>query len=149
VQLREFAHKQGWKTLEYIDRVTGKHSDRERFQQLFRDASQRKFDAVLYWSLDRFSREGVRETLNHLNLLGSYGVARRFTIDETRVGRNVQRPGHRNPRDGFLVRFHEFWAGSPWDCLQQSQQAMTRPGLSYKPISANFLSIPPLSGYAH
>src|SRR5215467_13267781 len=64
MQLREFAAKQGWKTLEYIDRVTGKHSDRERFQQLFQDASQRKFDVVLFWSLDRFSREGVRETLN-------------------------------------------------------------------------------------
>jgi len=75
MQLREFAYKQGWKTLEYIDRVTGKHSDRERFQQLFQDASQRKFDVVLFWSLDRFSREGVRETLNHLNMLDSYGVA--------------------------------------------------------------------------
>jgi DNA invertase Pin-like site-specific DNA recombinase len=42
---------------------------------LFQDASRRKFDAVLFWSLDRFSREGVRETLNHLNVLGSYGVA--------------------------------------------------------------------------
>ena len=75
MQLREFAYKQGWKTLEYIDRVTGKHSDRERFQQLFQDASQRKFDVVLFWSLDRFSREGVRETLNHLNMLDSCGVA--------------------------------------------------------------------------
>jgi DNA invertase Pin-like site-specific DNA recombinase len=29
---------------------------------------------VLFWSLDRFSREGVRETLNHLERLTSYGV---------------------------------------------------------------------------
>lgn len=59
---------------EYVDRATGKHSDREQFQRLFQDASQRQFDAVLFWSLDRFSREGVRETLNHLERLTSYGV---------------------------------------------------------------------------
>ncbi len=29
---------------------------------------------VLFWSLDRFSREGVRETLNHLERLTAYGI---------------------------------------------------------------------------
>jgi DNA invertase Pin-like site-specific DNA recombinase len=80
-QLREFAHSQGWTiTGEYTDRVTGKHSDREQFQKLFQDASQRKFDTVLFWSLDRFSREGVLATLNHLQRLSSHGVGyRSFT----------------------------------------------------------------------
>ena len=81
VQLRAFAASQGWTiTREYIDRATGKHSDREQFQRLFEDASQRKFDVVLFWSLDRFSREGVLETLNHLQRLAQYGVGyRSFT----------------------------------------------------------------------
>ena len=75
VQLRQFVAEQGWIVAEeYVDRATGKHSDRERFQKLFQDASQRKFDIVLFWSLDRFSREGVRETMNHLERLASYGV---------------------------------------------------------------------------
>ena len=56
---------------EYVDRATGKHSDREQFQRMFKDASQRKFDLVLFWSLDRFSREGVLETLNHLQRLAA------------------------------------------------------------------------------
>jgi DNA invertase Pin-like site-specific DNA recombinase len=74
-QLRQFAATQGWTLVhEYVDRATGKHSDREQFQQMFLDASQRKFDVVLFWSLDRFSREGVRETLNHLQRLNSYGI---------------------------------------------------------------------------
>jgi DNA invertase Pin-like site-specific DNA recombinase len=30
---------------------------------------------VLFWALDRFSREGVTETLNYLKVLDSYGVA--------------------------------------------------------------------------
>jgi DNA invertase Pin-like site-specific DNA recombinase len=81
VQLREFARAQSWTVVqEYVDRITGKHSDREEFRKLFADASQRKFDSVVFWSLDRFSREGVRETLNHLELLSRYGVGyRSFT----------------------------------------------------------------------
>lgn len=81
-QLREFARTQGWTvTGEYVDRASGKSADkRPQFQKLFEDASQRKFDTVLFWSLDRFSREGVRETLNHLERLSSYGVGyRSFT----------------------------------------------------------------------
>ncbi len=80
-QLRDFATKQGWTvTGEYIDRASGKHSDREQFQRLFVDASKRKFDSVLFWSLDRFSREGVLETLQHLQRLSGYGVGyRSFT----------------------------------------------------------------------
>src|SRR6516225_7092781 len=47
---------------------------------MFSDASKRKFSVLLFWSLDRFSREGVLETLQHLNRLTSYGVGyRSFT----------------------------------------------------------------------
>ena len=42
----------------------------------------RKFDLVLFWSLDRFSREGVFATLNHLERLTSYGVAWRSHTEE-------------------------------------------------------------------
>lgn len=74
-QLRQFAATQGWAVArEYVDRTTGKHSDREQFQKLFEHASQRLWDVVLFWSLDRFSRAGVRETLNDLERLNSYGV---------------------------------------------------------------------------
>jgi DNA invertase Pin-like site-specific DNA recombinase len=75
VQLREFAAKQSWQiTREYIDRETGGTSDRVQFQAMFADASRRKFDLVLFWSLDRLSREGVLETLQHLNRLTACGV---------------------------------------------------------------------------
>jgi len=74
-QLREFAQAQKWTIVhEYVDRATAKHSDREQFQRLFEDASRRKFDLVLFWSLDRFSREGVKQTLDHLERLSSSGV---------------------------------------------------------------------------
>src|ERR1035438_6888778 len=89
-QLREFCRKQEWKIVtEYTDRASGKHSDRERFQAMFAAASRREFDLVLFWSLDRFSREGTVETLQHLQRLTSYGVAwRSFTeqyLDSTGI----------------------------------------------------------------
>ena len=80
-QLRAFAARNGWTIVrEYIDHETGKVSDREQFNQMFRDASQRKFDVLLFWAMDRFTREGVLPTLQHLERLTSYGVGyRSFT----------------------------------------------------------------------
>jgi DNA invertase Pin-like site-specific DNA recombinase len=80
-QLREFAAKQGWEIVrEFVDRETGSTSDRPEFQAMFQAASRREFDVLLFWSLDRLSREGVLETLQHLNQLTGYGVCwRSFT----------------------------------------------------------------------
>src|ERR1700740_1924142 len=80
-QLREFAASQGWTIhREYVDHETGSTDDRSEFQSMFRDASQRRFDVLLFWALDRLSREGVLETLQHLNRLTCYGVGyRSFT----------------------------------------------------------------------
>jgi len=83
VQLREFADKQGWHVVrEYTDRESGGTADRPEFQAMFADASKRKFDLVLFWSLDRLSREGVLETLQHLNRLTSYGVGFRSYTEQ-------------------------------------------------------------------
>jgi DNA invertase Pin-like site-specific DNA recombinase len=89
-QLRDFAGKQDWTiAAEYVDRATGKRSDREQFQKMFAAASRREFDVLLFWSLDRLSREGVVETLNHLQRLTGYGVNyRSFTeqyLDSTGI----------------------------------------------------------------
>jgi len=74
-QLRAFAASQGWNIKrEYVDVATGKNGDREQFKALFKAASRREFALVLFWSLDRFSREGVLETLTHLQRLTSWGV---------------------------------------------------------------------------
>jgi DNA invertase Pin-like site-specific DNA recombinase len=59
---------------EYIDRASAKTADRPQFKRMFEDASRRKFDLVLFWALDRFTREGVLETLNHLQRLSAWGV---------------------------------------------------------------------------
>jgi DNA invertase Pin-like site-specific DNA recombinase len=81
LQLREFAAKQDWQIVaEYCDYESGSKADRVEFQRMFADASKRRFDLVLFWALDRLSREGVYATLQHLNRLESYGVGfRSFT----------------------------------------------------------------------
>src|SRR6266852_4031850 len=82
-QHREFSQKQGWTIFaEYIDQESGAKSDRSEFQQMFQDASRRKFDVLLFWSLDRLSREGALETLQHLNRLTSYGVQWRSLTEQ-------------------------------------------------------------------
>jgi len=74
-QLRTFAATQDWSIVhEYVDRASGKRGDREQFQKMFSAASRRRFDCLLFWSLDRLSREGTVKTLNHLERLNGYGV---------------------------------------------------------------------------
>jgi DNA invertase Pin-like site-specific DNA recombinase len=74
-QLRKFAKAQKWQlAYEYVDVESGSKADRPQFKQMFADASRRKFDLLLFWSLDRLSREGVLPTLRYLETLTSYGV---------------------------------------------------------------------------
>jgi len=77
-QLRAFCAKQGWRVeSEYVDHaVSGAKSGatRPEFARMMQDASKRKFDVLLFWSLDRLSREGVAQTLDYLNRLGAWGV---------------------------------------------------------------------------
>jgi DNA invertase Pin-like site-specific DNA recombinase len=77
-ELRDFVGRKtgdGWVLAqEYVDKASGKSADRPAFRRMFDAASRKEFDLVLFWSLDRFSREGVLETLQHLERLSSYGV---------------------------------------------------------------------------
>jgi DNA invertase Pin-like site-specific DNA recombinase len=77
-ELREFVTRRasdGWVLAhEFVDKASGKTADRPAFRRLFEAAARKDFDLVLFWSLDRFSREGVLETLQHLQRLSSHGV---------------------------------------------------------------------------
>jgi DNA invertase Pin-like site-specific DNA recombinase len=62
---------------EYVDYESGRKGaeKRKQFAALFDDAAKRKFDCVLFWALDRFSREGMAQTIFYLQRLSSHGVA--------------------------------------------------------------------------
>ncbi len=75
-QLREYCARQGWEVAEeYIDHESAKTGERAAFKRLFSDASRRKFEVVLVWALDRFTREGVLETFTYIEKLRDFRVA--------------------------------------------------------------------------
>ena len=79
LQLREFCEQ--WEghelVAEYVDRESGTRGRRERkdFDRMFADAARHRFDVVLFWALDRFSREGIRKTIAYFQRLDDCGVA--------------------------------------------------------------------------
>jgi DNA invertase Pin-like site-specific DNA recombinase len=80
-QLREYCQRQSFQIIaEYIDVCSGGKAERPQFKQMFEAARQRKFNLLLFWSLDRLSREGVLSTLQYLQRLTEYGIGyRSFT----------------------------------------------------------------------
>lgn len=94
VQLREFCQRSSWTIVhEYVDNQSGRTAKRGRFQAMFAAARKREFDLLLFWSLDRLSREGALETLQHLQALTEAGVGwKSYTeqyLDSTGVFRDA------------------------------------------------------------
>lgn len=78
VQLRKYAEQQGWTVdHEVVEVVSGGKSEKDRpgMASLFAGAEAKAFDVVLFWALDRFSREGSRRTVEYLGRLDDAGVA--------------------------------------------------------------------------
>src|SRR5580698_2912987 len=76
-QLRQYAAAQNWQIVEeIIDVASGGQSEKQRagLAKVFVLAHQRKFDTLLFWALDRFSREGSRRTIAHLTQLESFDI---------------------------------------------------------------------------
>lgn len=76
-QLGEFLQQEGYKLAqEFVDHESGRKGRRERsgFDSMFEAAENREFDILVFWSLDRFSREGIRKTIRYLQQLESLGV---------------------------------------------------------------------------
>src|SRR5215472_13722877 len=74
-QLREFAVSENWDvTAEYVDHESGAKADRPQFRRMLDSVAKRDFDVLLFWSVDRFSREGIVPVLTNLKRLSGYGV---------------------------------------------------------------------------
>lgn len=75
LQLREYCEKSDWSVYkEYCDVISGKEEKRPSYDQLFKDAHQKKFDIVLFWAMDRFARSGVLFTLQKLTELDNLKI---------------------------------------------------------------------------
>lgn len=58
----------------YTDQESGGKADRTKCKQVLLEAHQQQFDLVVFWRLDRFSREGALATLRYLKELKGHGV---------------------------------------------------------------------------
>ena len=76
-ELEAYAAKQGWEVVLTVkDKISGtkQAKDRAGLSKVLNMAKQGKYDVLLFWSLDRLSREGTRETLGYLQALTDGGV---------------------------------------------------------------------------
>lgn len=75
-EMREHARLQGWTVFsEYVDHgISGSKDSRPQLNRMMADAQVRKFDAVLVWKLDRFSRS-LRMLITSLETLAASGVS--------------------------------------------------------------------------
>jgi len=76
VQMRAWADREGHQIIaEYIDQCSGSgKAKRPQFERMMHDSSSGRWNMLLFWSLDRLSREGVLATLTHLQSLDRAGV---------------------------------------------------------------------------
>ncbi len=73
--LREYAERRGWEIFSiYQEKVSGSgKKKRPQFQKMMKEARQRKFDIVLVFRFDRFSRS-VKELIDALEEFKALGI---------------------------------------------------------------------------
>lgn len=71
--MRKFCEAMDWEIAhEFVDRASGGSANRPQFQLMLGEVRQRHFDIILVWALDRFSREGMTNTLSYIKQLKDY-----------------------------------------------------------------------------
>jgi DNA invertase Pin-like site-specific DNA recombinase len=75
MQLRNYCKAKGYEVYkEYSEEITGTgKKKRAVFEEMIEDARKRKFDVLLVWAYDRFSRAGLKD-IHYLSDLGNWGV---------------------------------------------------------------------------
>jgi DNA invertase Pin-like site-specific DNA recombinase len=73
--LKEFCKSFNWEIFDiYIDKMSGANPARPEFRRMMSDGMQRKFNGIVVWKLDRFSREGIMPTMSYIQQLKSRGI---------------------------------------------------------------------------
>ncbi|VVB73306.1 Uncharacterised protein [uncultured archaeon] len=75
MQLRQYCAAKGYEVYrEFTENITGTGKKRRpEFEDMMEDARRRKFDILLVWSYDRFSRAGLKD-IHYISDLNQWGV---------------------------------------------------------------------------
>jgi DNA invertase Pin-like site-specific DNA recombinase len=157
-ELRDYASRQGWETVEYLEKESSAKK-RPVFDQLREDARNKRFDVVIVWKLDRafrkisqlieviqeFDRFGIRFIATTMGIdtdnrspmgkliIHLFGVLAEFErdllIERTKAGlAEARRQGHIGGRPGKVYR-------------RDRAAELRRQGMSWRAISRE-LGIP-------
>lgn len=75
LELRAYVAARGWTAVEYVDSgVSGSTDHRPALDAMLKDATRRKFDAVVCWRLDRLGRN-LKQLVTLIDDLQAVGVA--------------------------------------------------------------------------
>lgn len=75
IQLRQYCTDLNYKiVLEIQENISGGKDKRKGIDQAIEMASQGKYDLLLFWNLDRFSRFGIFKTMQYFEILESFGI---------------------------------------------------------------------------
>jgi DNA invertase Pin-like site-specific DNA recombinase len=68
--LKDYAKLMDWEVVAvYTDKMSGANPARPEFRRMLQDAMLRRFQGILVWKLDRFSREGIMSTMAYIKKL--------------------------------------------------------------------------------
>ena len=73
--LREWAKQRNWEIVkEYVDRGSGADPNRPEFRKMLQDGMMMRFNTILVWKFDRFSREPMFVAMGRVQKLKERGV---------------------------------------------------------------------------
>jgi DNA invertase Pin-like site-specific DNA recombinase len=106
VPLREWAQRMGWEVYkEYIDRGSGADPNRANFRAMINEAMLLRFNDILVWKADRFSREPMFTFVGRVQKLRERGIGLR-SLTEDWLNTNKDNPM------GDLILSIMAWAGA-------------------------------------
>lgn len=83
VPLRQWAKTQDWEVVqEYVDRGSGADPNRQQFRQMLQDAMMMRFQMIVVWKLDRFSRENMSQVVGRIQKLRERGIGVRSLTED-------------------------------------------------------------------
>ena len=81
--LREWVRRMDWEIVgEYVDRGSGADPNRPRFRQMLQDAMMMRFNEIIVWKYDRFTREPQFVATGRLQKLRERGVGIRSLTED-------------------------------------------------------------------